>query len=260
MKLAAWMVMTILNNTRYLRLSIVMGVLLVFSSDVGAVSLRDKLAMSGYSETEINDIVSGQKNRQEVDWKYKRSMLGFSNDRYPNGRFELQRPLPAASKAYGKSGRMDGGLFFVEPRSNPLAAKAMLAAAQPYSRMIKDAANRHDVRYSLILAIILAESGFNPHAVSDKGAVGLMQLMPHTAADLGVTDLFDLRQNIFAGTRYFSDCLRTFNTVELALAAYNAGPSCVAEYRKVPPFKETIDFIKSVLNYEKLYRKLIRAL
>ena len=238
-------------NKKYLRLLIVVGVMLVFCSNAGAVSLRYKLAMSGYSETEIEDIVCGRKKRQQIDLEHKRGMLGFGNIRQYKGRMDFAGALRID---------MDRGQVHVNRKLKYLEAKKMLSAARPYWKLIKDAASRHAVNLSLILAIIQAESGFNPNAISDKGAVGLMQLMPHTAGDLGVTDLFDLRQNIFAGTQYLSECLKAFDTVELALAAYNAGPARVAVQNKIPPFKETLDFVKSVLNYEKVYRHLMWAL
>jgi len=104
----------------------------------------------------------------------------------------------------------------------------------------------------LIKAIILAESDFEHHSVSRRGAVGLMQLMPATARLLGVRDRTDPEQNIIAGCRFFRDMLRLFDyDVEKALAAYNAGPTRVKRYGRVPPFQETRDYIQKIQrNYD----------
>jgi soluble lytic murein transglycosylase-like protein len=107
----------------------------------------------------------------------------------------------------------------------------------------------------LIHALISVESGYNPQAISPKGAVGLMQLMPATARRYGVQDIRDPRQNIEGGVRYFSDLLRLFNQdVSLALAAYNAGENAVLRHgRQIPPYQETKAYVPKVLAlYEKL--------
>lgn len=129
--------------------------------------------------------------------------------------------------------------------------------SKPVSQYIKDyediihkASKRYGVDVSLIKAVIKAESDFDQHAVSSKGAQGLMQLMPGTADAMDVDDPFDAKDNIHGGTRYLSLMLERFkNDTRLALAAYNAGPERVAEYRGVPPYQETRTFIDRVLNY-----------
>lgn len=119
-----------------------------------------------------------------------------------------------------------------------------------YDDIIHKASKRYGVDVSLIKAVIKAESDFNQHAVSSKGAQGLMQLMPGTADAMDVDDPFDAKDNIHGGTRYLSLMLERFkNDVRLALAAYNAGPERVAEYRGVPPYQETKTFIDRVMNY-----------
>jgi len=119
-----------------------------------------------------------------------------------------------------------------------------------YDEIIHKASKRYGVDVSLIKAVIKAESDFNQHAVSSKGAQGLMQLMPGTAGAMEVDDPFDATDNIHGGTRYLSLMLERFkNDTRLALAAYNAGPERVAEYRGVPPYQETKAFIDRVLNY-----------
>ncbi|MCK5862161.1 MAG: lytic transglycosylase domain-containing protein, partial [Candidatus Hydrogenedentes bacterium] len=107
---------------------------------------------------------------------------------------------------------------------------------------------------SLIYAVIRAESNFDPNAVSSAGARGLMQLMPGTAAEMGVTDIFDPVQNVAGGTQYLSKMLELFKNKKFAIAAYNAGPENVKKHKGIPPFKETQHYVKTVLSYEKAYK------
>lgn len=112
------------------------------------------------------------------------------------------------------------------------------------------AASTYGVPLNLLKAVAKAESGFNPNAVSSCGAQGVMQLMPKTAASLGVTNSFDPEQNITGGAKYLSQMLNAFDgDTALALAAYNAGSGNVKKYGGVPPFKETQNYIRKVLNY-----------
>ena len=123
-----------------------------------------------------------------------------------------------------------------------------------YGHIIKQAASRFGVDPSLIKAVIKAESAFNHQAVSSKGAQGLMQLMPQTVNDMEVKDPFNPEENIFGGTRYLSQLLDKFNNnKKLALAAYNAGPEKVIEHRGIPPFTETKNFVKKVLQFYQEY-------
>jgi soluble lytic murein transglycosylase-like protein len=119
-----------------------------------------------------------------------------------------------------------------------------------YTREIAEASARYAVPERLIWAVIRVESGFDHRAVSRKGARGLMQLMPETAAVLGVRDPFDPRQNIHGGTAHLRAMMERFrHDVRLAVAAYNAGEKPVAQYRGIPPYTETRDYVTQVMRF-----------
>jgi soluble lytic murein transglycosylase-like protein len=120
-------------------------------------------------------------------------------------------------------------------------------------RFIDRSAAASGIDPALLAAIISNESGFNPYATSAAGARGLMQLMPQTAASLGVTDAYDPEQNVRAGARYLRSLLDRFGTLELAVAAYNAGPAAVERYGGVPPYLQTKAYVRNVLTR---YREL----
>lgn len=123
-----------------------------------------------------------------------------------------------------------------------------------YDGIISQASKRFSVEPSLIKAVIKAESAFDHRAVSPKGAQGLMQLMPQTADAMEVGDTFNPEENIFGGARYLSLMLKRFrNDMRLALAAYNAGPESVEEYRGIPPFPETKGFVERVMRFYQQY-------
>jgi soluble lytic murein transglycosylase-like protein len=129
-------------------------------------------------------------------------------------------------------------------------------AKHPYNPIIKKAADRYEIDPALVKAIIMAESNYNPRAISKMGARGLMQLMPATAEALGVEDCFNPEHNIHAGVRYFRQLLDRFDgDIELALAAYNAGSRKVRKYNGIPPFRATQIYIEKVFAYYKIYKK-----
>jgi hypothetical protein len=136
------------------------------------------------------------------------------------------------------------------------AASVRQESVSPYHQHIIKASRSYQVEAALIKAVIMAESGYNPKAISRKGAQGLMQLMPSTAKWLGVHDAFDPVLNIDGGVRYLRRLLDRFEEdVQLALAAYNAGSRYVRKYGGVPPFKATHIYIKKVMKYRENYRK-----
>ena len=141
---------------------------------------------------------------------------------------------------------------------NPL--KTLVTAQQQdpdhlFDFVIHEASRRHKVDSAIVRAIILAESRYNIYAVSNKGARGLMQLMPFTAKELGVENSFNPVQNINAGVKYFKTLLNRFDgDVKLSLAAYNAGVGKVLRYNGVPPYKDTQKYVQKVLHYHRFYK------
>lgn len=120
--------------------------------------------------------------------------------------------------------------------------------------LVSKYAGKYNLEDSLVKAVIKAESGFNPGAKSSAGALGLMQLMPSTAKAMGVNNPYDPEQNIEGGVKYLKGLMDRFGgDTEKALAAYNAGPGAVKKYDGVPPYKETQNYVKKVLNYAKNY-------
>lgn len=123
------------------------------------------------------------------------------------------------------------------------------SVSEDMDAIFEEAAATFRIPSDLIKAVAKTESNFNPQAVSQAGAMGVMQLMPGTARSLGVTDPFDARQNIMGGARYLKENLERFGDVDLALAAYNAGPESVRKYEGIPPYDETQGYVKKVASY-----------
>jgi soluble lytic murein transglycosylase-like protein len=139
--------------------------------------------------------------------------------------------------------------YAVATTSSPIRTTRPVANArvQTFEPMIAASAAEHNVRPDLVRAVIQAESAFNPLARSNKGAMGLMQLMPATATELGVDDPYDPAQNIRGGVAYLKSLLEQYGQdEELALAAYNAGPAAVERYDGVPPYRETRQYIARI--------------
>ncbi|AAU91762.1 transglycosylase SLT domain protein [Methylococcus capsulatus str. Bath] len=149
---------------------------------------------------------------------------------------------PALAYQEASSGRASAPVAF---KSGTLARNREMLAP-----LIAEAAERYDLDPLLLHAMIQAESAYNSEAVSGKGAVGLMQLMPDTAARYGVRDRTDPVENVYGGARYLRDLIGMFNDVSLAVAAYNAGENNIIKYgNRVPPFPETQDYLNRVIEY-----------
>jgi soluble lytic murein transglycosylase len=130
-------------------------------------------------------------------------------------------------------------------------------SSKKYDDIIADASQQYGVSFPLLKAIIKAESGFDPRAISQKGAKGLMQIMPENFKPLGIKDPFDPSQNIHAGARYFKQMYDRFQgKLALSLAAYNAGPTAVERYKTIPPYEETEEYVKRVLKFYYNYKNL----
>jgi hypothetical protein len=136
----------------------------------------------------------------------------------------------------------------VEPQTPIPAAQVVPPTKVDVHQAVSDASDRYRLDPDLLDSVIRAESGFNPHAVSPKGAQGLMQLMPQTASKLGVPNAFDPQANVDGGTRYLRELLERYNfDLIKALAAYNAGPHRVEQYKGVPPYRETRHYVASIV-------------
>lgn len=157
-------------------------------------------------------------------------------------------PKDPKFKLYLREGREDGeeirGLSFQYVRDST-----------HYDPFISEFSRKYQVDFALIKAMIRAESGFNPLAVSRKGAKGLMQLMPETALRMNVSNVFNPKENIEGGVRYLRYLLSLFNNdLRLSLAAYNAGENLVSGLSSIPPYRETVDYVQKVLNYYQSYK------
>jgi soluble lytic murein transglycosylase-like protein len=147
--------------------------------------------------------------------------------------------------------KSSGGSLVLRRSGSSRAAK--LRENEDYDPLILLASRRHGVPAALVKAVIAAESSFDPGAVSPKGAMGLMQLMPGTAKDLGVDEPFHDEQNVHGGTRYLRWLFNRYGDWLRTVAAYNAGPEAVERYGGVPPYRETREYVQRVLSYYRAY-------
>ncbi len=131
--------------------------------------------------------------------------------------------------------------------SNSLETKNVLSGNKNIEALIGEYSKKNNLDENLVKAVIKTESNFNVQARSSAGALGLMQLMPQTAKSLGVNNPLDPEQNISGGTKYLKNMIDKYDSVELGLAAYNAGPGNVNKYGGVPPFDETQNYVKKVI-------------
>src|SRR5712671_1428769 len=133
----------------------------------------------------------------------------------------------------------------IEPEELFVPAPPMPLTQAPFAELIRNSSQKYGVDADLLFSVIAAESNFNSKAISRRGARGLMQLLPATAARLGVKDIFDPAQNIDAGTQYLHELMTRYRG-DLVLAAYNAGPGAVQHYGRVPPYNETISYVRAI--------------
>jgi len=135
----------------------------------------------------------------------------------------------------------------IEPEEIFVAAAKLPLEQAPFGELIRKAAAKYEVDPDLVFSVVAAESNFNPRAISRRNARGLMQLLPETARRLGVKDIYDPAQNIDGGTRYLRDLLKMYDgDLALTLAAYNAGPGAVQRYGRIPPYNETIKYVRAI--------------
>lgn len=174
-----------------------------------------------------------------------------------NSELKLRKKLNASSsdkKQIDSANVSDDSTKVIKSSLTP--AEEAIDRLKKYESIIKEASANFGVSERLIKSVILAESSANPYAVSKKGAKGLMQLMDETAREMGVNNPFDPKENIFGGVKYLSYLLKIYDgNEELALAAYNAGLGNVAKYKGIPPFKETINYIKKTLAYSEFFKE-----
>ncbi|MCP3967222.1 MAG: lytic transglycosylase domain-containing protein [Lentisphaerae bacterium] len=148
----------------------------------------------------------------------------------------------------------NGIMHFISPPKKEREGNKM-NNMKKYDRFIKKAQRKHGIESALIKAVIKTESSFNPLAVSPRGAKGLMQIMPDNFTALAISNPFDPAQNIMGGTRYLKKMIKRYDdNVPLALAAYNAGPTAVDKYGTIPPYKETQDYVKKVMQQYLRYK------
>jgi soluble lytic murein transglycosylase-like protein len=161
--------------------------------------------------------------------------------------YERRGPVVILHLRGGETTLPDSAVLRFEPEDVfPSAVPVATAATGPYASVVAKAAKKNGLSRQLLSSVIRAESNFHPHAVSSKGALGLMQLMPATARSLAVQHPFDPAENVQAGAQYLKELLGRFRNVNLALAAYNAGPANVRLYHGIPPFRETHNYISRV--------------
>ena len=209
----------------------------------------------GYDEEGITYILKGGPDKErdlrkhELDLSVKYRLIGRSaQDARRLSAILAAQARSAIASAERVQGRRQFQGVMISTQATPVPIPAFKFGSQTYGPLISEEAIRIGMDPLLCNAITQHESGYNSRAVSPKGAIGLMQLMPGTATMLGVRNAFDPRENIQGGVRYLAIQLETFGRIDLALAAYNAGPQAVWKYQGIPPYPETIQYVQKVMN------------
>lgn len=199
-----------------------------------------KFQPSNWGMFGMMDRISYIQERFAIPWPQNVVKQGFQK--------ELENSVEGAGNGQAADGPQQRNLFRpgTFPESRPPAGSS---PSEDIDSIISDASKKYGVDENLLRNVIEQESGYNPEAVSEKGALGLMQLMPSTARELNVADPFNPRQNIEGGAKYLKSMLDRFDgNLPHALAAYNAGPGAVETYRGIPPYRETKNYVSSILN------------
>jgi soluble lytic murein transglycosylase-like protein len=226
----------------------------VFAQSGGIVPLRDEQGRTIYVDAPVSHPASNSSQTPR-----RASVLVYWS-RVEHRWKPVPPPTPSAMKA-ARSAAAEVGQYVAAAPSSPVMNSAP-SESSPDNReilrgramtsgeldsIIQEAARRHDVDPNLVRALIKVESNFDAHAVSRKGAMGLMQLMPRTARTLNVSNPFDPQQNVDGGVRHLKRLLQDFNgDVKLSLAAYNAGAGAVTRSNGVPPYAETREYVKRI--------------
>ena len=195
------------------------------------ITLRDGREMTCHHHTAANNVV--------------RLYMGASSDSY----IEFPGNIASVENVPDPPPMPDPAPAVATPVTNSAAPRDANLSPTDLSEMLAKAGHEHNVDRDLLASVVKAESGGNARAVSRAGAQGLMQLMPHTAADLGVADSFRPEQNVRGGSTYLDELLtRYHDNLALALAAYNAGPAAVDKYHGIPPYRETKLYVARVIH------------
>ena len=221
----------------------------VYAADDGTgkmVATTDDSGRTIYTNDSVSTPAKGSRNAQATGFRQSRLVYWSNKEK----RF---KPVPSATMGAARSAAAEVNQYLTR-ESNPAdAARAdFLRSNVPFNQQdvdsaIDQAAARHNVDPNLVRSVIKVESNFNPNAVSRKGAMGLMQLMPSTARSLHVTNPFDPQQNVDAGVRHLKSLLESYGgNIKLSLAAYNAGAGAVARSSGVPRFAETQNYVRRI--------------
>lgn len=202
------------------------------------------------SDESVPMIYNGDKARQAASGKIIRKRVRYEKTAYHPGENKFFSP-PADAPI------MPEDPFAELPEK---IRKKLNPRELRFFPIVKSAADKYDVETSWIMAIIKTESDFDHKAVSSRGAIGLMQLMPRTASGLGIKNPFEPKKNVYGGTRYFADMVRRFGRMDLALAAYNAGPTLVKKLRRIPNLRQTRKYVAKVIRHQKKYSAIMPVL